>query len=68
MKLRERITQPKTLRMFCMKYFLLLQVVYQPVQLWASTMLFTIKKISQIDKVEKVHLKRFTISKYLENK
>ena len=41
---RERIIQPNTLRMFCMRYFLLLQVVYQPVQLWVSTMLFTVKK------------------------
>ena len=31
-------------------------------------MLFTIKKITQIDKVEKVYPKRFTISRYLENK
>ena len=36
MGLSERITQPNTLRMFCMRYFLQLQVVYQPVQLWAS--------------------------------
>ena len=36
MGLSERITQPNTLRMFCMRYFLQLQVVYQPVRLKAS--------------------------------